>query len=149
MLLICISRLNQNYSVMKPSINMNNVRFTLLFAFMLVLSVSLSYGQNIAFANNIYYPDANMDSNTNTSFISSTETLALADLTLSNANAFSTKMYETTLLAVEFEQELQIEEWMLSTFDTKESNLITQIQTQTDAETEMPVENWMTDLSGW
>lgn len=134
---------------MKPSINMNNVRFTLLFAFMLILSVSLSYGQNIAFANNIYYPDANMDSNTNTSFISSTETLALADLTLSNANAFSTKMYETTLLAVEFEQELQIEEWMLSTFDTKESNLITQIQTQTDAETEMPVENWMTDLSGW
>lgn len=49
-------------------------------------------------------------------------------------------------LAVEFERDIEVEEWMLQPFDTQ---LAANNYTRTDVEPEIKLESWMYDLSTW
>lgn len=134
---------------MKPTINQNRAINSSLALFTLVFISLTGYGQvnNLLLAQDLYYHEisVNYSQDTHNQKLIAVNT----NTTLETASAFASEMASYSLLAVEVEQEMEIEEWMLNAFSTNKKHINVRKLIIQDSEQEQILEEWMLDLQTW
>lgn len=109
----------------------------------------LSYGQTsiMALYQNIYSPDGSMGTNQHELFNGEILVLNTTNTITETADRIASNSF--SLLAVEFEQEQEIEEWMLDAFAPPVAQRQLNTLIKQDSEQELEIEDWMVNLNTW
>jgi hypothetical protein len=114
-----------------------------------ICSVAISFSQE-PIEQQQYVASLTMKATTIETNLDNNKALAMADALLVGRKTLSAASHGTySLLVVEYETEMEVEAWMLSSFEMNTKYNQIQQDLKPDAEEELELEKWMTNLNDW